>query len=88
MARLGTWTATHLKAVLISWAAVIVAFGFFAPKVQSALAGAGWQDSTSQSVAARQVIQRDFAPAWVRVRCRWWSSTGMVALRPTRPPKP
>jgi RND superfamily putative drug exporter len=46
--------------VLIGWAAVLVVFGVFAPKVQSALAGAGWQDSTSQSVAARNVIQRDF----------------------------
>jgi RND superfamily putative drug exporter len=61
MARLGAWTATHLRAVLVGWAVVIVAFGFFAPRVQSALAGAGWQDSTSQSVAARNLIQRDFA---------------------------
>jgi len=61
MPRLGAWAATHLRAVLLIWAVVIVAFGFFAPKVQSALAGAGWQDSTSQSVAARNVIQRDFS---------------------------
>ena len=61
MARLGAWTATHLRTVLIAWALVVLAFGFFAPRVQSALAGAGWQDSTSQSVAARNVIQRDFA---------------------------
>jgi putative drug exporter of the RND superfamily len=61
MARLGTWTATHLRAVLVAWAVVILGFGFFAPRVQSALAGAGWQDSTSQSVAARNLIQRDFS---------------------------
>jgi len=61
MARLGTWTATHLRSVLVAWALVIVAFGLLAPKVQSSLAGAGWQDSTSQSVAARSVIQRDFS---------------------------
>ncbi len=60
MARLGIWTATHLRTVLLGWAVVILAFGFFAPRVQSALAGAGWQDSTSQSVAARNLIQRDF----------------------------
>jgi len=60
MSRLGAWTATHLRAVLIAWAVVIVGFGFFAPSVQTALAGAGWQDSTSQSVAARNLIQRDF----------------------------
>ena len=61
MARLGTWTATHLRAVLVAWAVVVLVFGFFAPRVQSALAGAGWQDSTSQSVAARDLIQRDFS---------------------------
>ena len=61
MSRLGAWTATHLRAVLVAWAVVILAFGFFAPRVQSALAGAGWQDSTSQSVAARNLIQRDFS---------------------------
>ena len=61
MGRLGAWTAVHLRAVLLGWAVVVVVFGFFAPRVQSALAGAGWQDSTSQSVAARNLIQRDFA---------------------------
>jgi RND superfamily putative drug exporter len=61
MARLGAWTATHLRWVLAAWAVVVLAFGFFAPRVQSALAGAGWQDSTSQSVMARDVIQRDFS---------------------------
>jgi RND superfamily putative drug exporter len=60
MGRLGAWTATHLRAVLVAWAVVILAFGFFAPRVQSVLAGAGWQDSTSPSVAARNLIQRDF----------------------------
>ena len=61
MAGLGAWTATHLRAVLLAWAAVLVIFGVFAPSVLSSLAGAGWQDSTSQSVAARNLIQRDFA---------------------------
>ena len=61
MARLGAWTATHLRTVLLAWGLVALAFGFFAPRVQSVLAGAGWQDSTSQSVAARDLIQRDFA---------------------------
>ena len=61
MARLGAWTATHLRVVLLAWGVVVLVFGFFAPRVQSALAGAGWQDSTSQSVAARTLIQRDFA---------------------------
>ncbi len=60
-ARLGAWSASHLRTVLISWAVVLGVFGAFAPKVESALAGAGWQDSTSQSVQARTVIGREFA---------------------------
>jgi RND superfamily putative drug exporter len=61
MARFGAWTATHLRAVLAIWAVVLVGFAVFAPKVQSALAGAGWEDSSSQSVAARNIVARDFA---------------------------
>ncbi|MHB1928453.1 MAG: MMPL family transporter [Acidimicrobiales bacterium] len=47
--------------MLLAWLVILVAFGVFAPKVDSALAGAGWQDSTSQSVHARQIIRRDFS---------------------------
>ena len=36
-------------------------FGAFAPQVESALSGAGWQDSGSSSVKARDVIAKDFA---------------------------
>ncbi len=61
LARLGRWTATHLRAVLAGWAVVLVVFGVFAPRVETKLAGAGWQDSTSQSVAARKVIDRQLA---------------------------
>ena len=61
LARLGRWTATHFKAVLLVWLVIIGAFGVFAVKVEHALAGAGWQDSTSQSVKARDIVQRDFA---------------------------
>jgi RND superfamily putative drug exporter len=61
MSRLGAWAASHLRAVLLIWLGVLILFGVFAPKVQSSLAGAGWEDSTSQSVAARNLIQRDFS---------------------------
>jgi len=61
MARLGAWSATHLRAVLLLWLVVLIIFGAFAPQVEHTLAGAGWQDSTSQSVKARAIIQRDFA---------------------------
>lgn len=61
LARLGIWTSTHFGRVLAGWALVLVAFGAFAPLVETALAGAGWQDSSSQSVAARDVIHADFS---------------------------
>ena len=61
MGRLGAWAASHLRAVLLIWLAVLILFGIFATKVESSLAGAGWEDSTSQSVAARNLIQRDFS---------------------------
>ena len=60
LARLGRWTATHVRQVMLGWLVVLVVFGFFAPHVETALAGAGWEDSTSQSVAARTIIQKDF----------------------------
>lgn len=60
LARLGAWSAGHLRAVLLLWLLVLAVFGAFAPKVESALSGAGWQDSGSQSVAARAVIAKNF----------------------------
>ncbi len=59
--RLGRYTATHFRTVLIGWAVVAVALGFFAPKVETALSGAGWEASGSQSVQARKLVERDFA---------------------------
>jgi RND superfamily putative drug exporter len=60
-ARLGAWAATHFRRVLVVWLFVVAAFGFFAVHAEGALAGAGWQASGSQSVAARAVIEKDFA---------------------------
>ena len=59
--RLGRYTATHFRVVVIAWAVIAVALGFFAPKVEKALSGAGWEASGSQSVQARKVIDKDFA---------------------------
>ena len=61
LARLGAWSGTHLRVVLLGWIVVVGVFGAFAPQVESALAGAGWQDSGSQSVRAREVIAKQFA---------------------------
>ena len=58
--RLGRYTATHFRAVLIGWAIVALGLGFFAPRVEQALSGAGWEASGSQSVQARRSIDRSF----------------------------
>jgi RND superfamily putative drug exporter len=59
--RLGRYTATHFRTVLIGWLVVAVVLGFFAPRVETALSGAGWEASGSQSVQARKLVERDFA---------------------------
>jgi RND superfamily putative drug exporter len=61
LSRLGAWSGTHLRVVLIGWLIVVGVFGAFAPQVQSALSGAGWQDSGSQSVKARELIAKQFS---------------------------
>jgi putative drug exporter of the RND superfamily len=60
LARLGAWSGTHLRVVLVGWLLVLGTFGAFAPQVESALSGAGWQDSGSESVQARDRIAKDF----------------------------
>ena len=59
--RLGRFTATHTRSVVLAWVAIAVAFGFFAPRVETALSGAGWQANGSESVQARGMIQHHFA---------------------------
>ncbi|HEU5277641.1 MAG TPA: MMPL family transporter [Gaiellaceae bacterium] len=61
MGRLGRWTADHVRTVSVTWAIVAIALAVFAPKVETALSGAGWQANGSESVQARTLIQRDFA---------------------------
>ncbi len=58
--RLGRWSATHVKWVVAAWVIVALGLGFLAPRVESALSGAGWEDTGSQSVEARQLIQDNF----------------------------
>jgi RND superfamily putative drug exporter len=61
LADLGVWSGRHFRTVLVVWALILGVFGAFAPQVESALAGAGWQDSGSQSVAARDILGKEFA---------------------------
>lgn len=58
--RLGHYTATHFRTVVIAWVGIALLFGFFAPRVETALSGAGWEASGSQSVQARQLVDKNF----------------------------
>ena len=59
--RLGGFAADHARAVLTVWAIIAIALAAFAPKVETALSGAGWQADGSESVQARTLIQQSFA---------------------------
>jgi RND superfamily putative drug exporter len=58
--RLGRWTATHFRTVVAGWVAVALILGFLAPRVETALSGAGWEATGSESVHARDLIDRSF----------------------------
>jgi RND superfamily putative drug exporter len=60
LGRLGYWTAHHFRVVLVVWAMIAVGLGVLAPRVESALAGAGWEASGSESVRARALVQQEF----------------------------
>ncbi|MBV9942476.1 MAG: MMPL family transporter [Solirubrobacterales bacterium] len=60
MGRLGRYTATHFRVVIFAWLLVAAVLGFFAPRVENALSGAGWEATGSQSVRARALIEKDF----------------------------
>lgn len=59
--RLGGWMARHFGIVAIAWAVVAIGLGFFAPRVETALSGAGWEATGSESVKARDQIDKNFA---------------------------
>ena len=61
--RLGRWTVDHGRVVAIAWIVIAIGFGFFAPKVESALSGAGWQANGSQSVQAQKPDPERTSPA-------------------------
>ena len=61
--RLGRLSAKHRGRVFVAWALIAVGLGILAPRVETALSGAGWQANGSQSVEAREQIDRNFAGA-------------------------
>ncbi len=59
--RLGRFAARRPRRVFIGWAIIAVGLGILAPKVETALSGAGWQANGSESVAVREQVDRAFA---------------------------
>ena len=58
--RLGRWTAGNFRIVLGAWIVIALVLGFFAPKVEHALSGAGWEATGSESVEVREAIDDQF----------------------------
>ena len=58
--RLGRWTAAHFRIVAAAWVVVSVGLGVFAPRAEQTLSGAGWEATGSESVHARQQIDKNF----------------------------
>jgi RND superfamily putative drug exporter len=63
LGRLGLAVTRHRRITAIVWLLVVLGLGFFAPRVEGALSGAGWQADGSQSVAVRQLAQAHFGGA-------------------------
>ncbi len=61
--RLGRYAATHRRIVFVSWALIAVGLGILAPRVETALSGAGWQANGSESVAVREKADKSFGGA-------------------------
>ena len=60
LGRVGVWAACRFRMVLVGWLVIVAALGAFAPQVTSALSGAGWQASGSDSVKVRTLAEQHF----------------------------
>jgi len=60
MGRAGRWLSAHFRLVLGAWIVLAVVMGIFAPRVEHALSGAGWEATGSESVQVRNTIDREF----------------------------
>jgi RND superfamily putative drug exporter len=60
LGRLGLAVVRHARLTTVVWLLVIIGLGFFAPRVEANLSGAGWQANGSESVQARELAQAHF----------------------------
>ena len=63
MGRWGAWIVDHGRLVLVAWVIVAIGLGALAPRVETALSGAGWEATGSESVKTRAEVQRSFGGA-------------------------
>jgi RND superfamily putative drug exporter len=61
--RLGRFAASHRAAVFTTWGVLAIGLGFLAPRVETALSGAGWEALGSESVAVRKQVDGAFGGA-------------------------
>ena len=61
LAALGRWSHAHRFTVIAVWTAIAIGFGVFAPRLDHALSGAMWEVNGSDSLAARRVLEQEFA---------------------------
>ncbi|HMW44587.1 MAG TPA: MMPL family transporter, partial [Solirubrobacterales bacterium] len=60
LGRLGRWTTGNFRVVAAVWLVIAIGLGFFAPKAEHALSGAGWEATGSESVDARKIVDQEF----------------------------
>jgi putative drug exporter of the RND superfamily len=80
--RLGRFAARQPRGVLVAWVVIAVALGALAPKAETALSGAGWQANGSQSVAAREQVDRAFSGGGAYALQVAVHSSGLAAADP------
>jgi RND superfamily putative drug exporter len=80
--RLGRWAATHVRAVVLAWLVAALALGALAPQVERSLSGAGWEITGSESVDAREQIDREFGGQGTYALQAVVSSTSLTGADP------
>ena len=80
--RLGRFAASQPRWVFVAWVAIAVGLGALAPRVETALSGAGWQANGSESVLAREQVDSDFAGGGAYALQAVVHSPGLTATDP------
>ncbi len=60
LGRLGLTVLSRRRTTALVWVLIVLGLGFFAPRVEAELSGAGWQADGSESVAVRTLAEDHF----------------------------